>query len=153
YESSGRFNQNQLIVNVSHRLSRSASISGFYVLGRAKSDTDGSGTAPANPFDFTGEYNSSSQDVRHRIVMNGSFRIPLGVSLSPFVIVSSGRPFNITLGRTDFNGDTFYTERPRFATDLTKPTVRVTPWGAFDTDINGAGAVIPRNFGRGPSSL
>ena len=153
YESSGRFNQNQFIVNVSHRLSRNASLSGFYVLGRARSDTDGAGTAPANPFDLTGEYGPSSQDVRHRFVANGSFRLPWNVSVNPFVIVSSGRPFNITLGRTDFNGDTFYTERPRFATDLTKPTVRITPWGAFDTDINGAGQVIPRNFGRGPGSL
>lgn len=153
YESSGRFNQNQFIVNVSHRFSRTASMTAFYVLGRAKSDTDGAGSNPANPYDLRGEYGRSSQDVRHRFVVNGSFRIPWGVSLNPFVIVTSGRPFNITLGRTDLNGDTVYTERPRFATDLSKPTVVVTRWGAFDLDPNDAGQIIPRNFGEGPGSL
>ena len=153
YESSGHFNQNQFIVNVSHRLSRNASINAFYVLGKAKSDTDGTGSIPANPYDLSGEYGRSSQDVRHRFVVNGSFRIPWGVSLNPFVIVASGRPFNITLGRTDLNGDTAYTERPRFATDLTKPSVIVTRWGTFDRDPLGSGQIIPRNFGTGPGSL
>lgn len=153
YESSGRFRQNQFIVNLSHRLSRTATINAFYVLGKSMSDTDGAGTSPANPYDLTGEYGRSSQDVRHRFVVNGSFRLPWNVSLNPFVIVTSGRPFNITLGRTDLNGDTVYTERPRLATDLTKPTVVVTRWGAFDLDPNGAGQIIPRNFGSGPGSL
>jgi hypothetical protein len=153
YESSGHFNQNQFIVNVSHRFSRTASMTAFYVLGRANSDTDGTGTNPANPYDLRGEYGRSSQDVRHRFVVNGSFRIPWGLSLNPFVIVTSGRPFNITLGRTDLNGDTLFTERPRFATDLSKSSVVVTRWGAFDRDPNGAGQIIPRNFGEGPGSL
>ena len=46
--------------------------------------------------------------------MTGNFRAPWGISLNPFVIVQSGRPFNITLGR-DINGDTLNTERPAFA--------------------------------------
>ena len=153
YESSGHFNQDQFIVNMAHRFNRTSNINAFYVLGRARSDTDGTGTFPANSYDLTGEYGSSSQDVRHRFVVTGSFRMPWGVSLNPFVIVTSGRPFNITLGRTDLNGDTLYTERPRFATDLTKPSVIVTPWGAFDRDPLATGLIIPRNLGRGPGSL
>ena len=153
YESSGRFNQDQFIVNMSHRFNRTSNINAFYVLGRARSDTDGAGSFPANSYDLSGEYGPSSQDIRHRFVVMGSFRIPWGVSLNPFVIVTSGRPFNITLGRTDLNGDTLFTERPRFATDLTKPSVIVTRWGTFDRDPNGTGAIIPRNFGRGPGSL
>src|SRR6185312_3003577 len=153
YESSGRFNQNQFIVNMTHRFNRTASINAFYVFAKANNDTDGSNTNPANPYDLTGEYGRSSQDVRHRFVVNGSFRAPWGISLNPFVVVSSGRPFNITLGRTDLNGDTLFTERPRFATDLTKPTVVITRWGAFDLAPNGAGQIIPRNCGEGPGSL
>jgi Carboxypeptidase regulatory-like domain/TonB dependent receptor len=153
YESSGHLNQNQFIVNMTHRFSRSANMNAFYVFAKSNSDTDGVNTNPANPYDLTGEYGRSSQDVRHRFVINGSFRIPWGVSLNPFVVVSSGRPFNITLGRTDLNGDTVYTERPRFATDLTKPTVIITRWGAFDVDRNAAGQIIPRNFGEGPGQL
>jgi hypothetical protein len=153
YESSGHFNQSQFIVNVSHRLTRTANINAFYVLARANSDTDGTGTNPANPYDLRGEYGRSSQDVRHRFVVTGSFRAPWGVSLNPFVVVTSGRPFNITLGRTDLNGDTVYTERPKFATDLSKSTVVITRWGAFDRDPLATGEIIPRNFGTGPGSL
>ena len=153
YESSGRFNQNQFIVNVNSSFSRSASLNAYYVFSRAKGDTDGSGTFSANPYDFSGEYGRTSQDIRHRFVVTGSFRIPWGVSLNPFVIVSSGRPFNITLGRTDLNGDTLYTERPRFATDLTKTSVIITRWGAFDRDPLATGSIIPRNFGSSPGSL
>ena len=32
------------------------SLFGFYVFNRARSNTDGQGTFPANPYDFTGEY-------------------------------------------------------------------------------------------------
>jgi hypothetical protein len=153
YESSGRFNQNQFIVNVSSTLSRKASINAFYVFSKSNSDTDGANTYPANPYDLSGEYSRSSQDIRHRFVTTGSFRIPWGVSLNPFVIVTSGRPFNITLGRIDLNGDTLYTERPKFATDLTKSSVIITRWGAFDRDPLAAGQIIPRNFASGPGSI
>jgi hypothetical protein len=37
--------------------------------------------------------------------------LPKGISLSPFVIVSSGTPFNITYGQ-DVNRDTSFTDRP-----------------------------------------
>jgi hypothetical protein len=70
--------------------------------------------------------------------------------LNPLVIASSGRPFNITIGR-DTNGDTLFTERPAFATDLTKPGVIVTPFGAFDPNPAAGQALIPRNYGTGPS--
>jgi hypothetical protein len=63
--------------------------------------------------------------------------------------VSSGSPFNITIGR-DLNGDTLFTERPAFATDLTKPGVVITKFGAFDTNPAAGAQIIPRNFGQGP---
>jgi hypothetical protein len=152
YESSGRFNQNQFIVNVSNRLSRNSTLNAFYVLSHARSDTDGSGTFPANSYDLSTEYGASSQDVRHRFVMTGSFRVPWGISLNPFLILSSGRPFNITIGR-DLNGDILFTERPAFATDLTRPGVVVTKWGTFDPNPIPGEQIIPRNLGRGPGSM
>ncbi len=70
--------------------------------------------------------------------------------------------FNITTG-TDFNGDTLFTERPAFATDLnrqcnfgtaTNPNVRScvaqTTFGAFDLQPISGQTIIPRNYGRGP---
>jgi Carboxypeptidase regulatory-like domain len=152
YESSGRFNQNQFIVNVQNRFSRSSTIGAYYVFSKANSDTDGPGTFPANSFDLSGEYGRSSLDVRHRFVMFGNFRAPWGVSLSPFIIAMTGRPFNIIIGQ-DLNGDTLFTERPAFATDLTKPDVVVTRFGAFDPNPTASELIIPRNFGDGPGSF
>ncbi|MDQ2854698.1 MAG: hypothetical protein M3R68_00095, partial [Acidobacteriota bacterium] len=152
YESTGRFNQNQLIATLRGPIGRRGNFNAFYVFAKANSDTDGAGTFPANSYDLTGEYGRFSRDLRHRFVVTGSFRMPWNVTLSPFAIVSSGQPFNITVGR-DLNGDTLFNDRPAFATDLTKPGVIVTRWGAFDPNPTVGEQIIPRNFGSGPGSL
>jgi len=152
YDSTGRFNQNQLIVTLGSRLSRNISFNMNYALGKTKSDTDGAGSFSANPYDFSEEYGRWSNDVRHRLSLNGSFRTRWGISLSPFLIITSGTPFNITLGR-DLNGDTLFTDRPAFATDLTKPGVVITKFGAFDTNPVPGATIIPRNFGQGPGAI
>ncbi len=156
YESTGRFNQNQFIVNLNSRFHRNFSLTAFYVLGKANSDADGTGSFPANPYDFTGEYGRSSNDIRHRFVMNGTIRAPWGVSFNPFVIIRSGQPFNITLGR-DLNGDTRFTERPAFASAnadcLNIANIRCTRFGNFDITPDFNDPRIPRNFGEGPGSV
>lgn len=149
YDSDGVFNQDQLVLNFSNRFSRSFSVFGHYSFGRARSDTDSANSFPADPLDLAGDYGRSSLDIRHRLFVGGSFTAPWGVRFSPFVIVSSGRPFNITAGR-DSNGDSVFTERPAFATDLNKPGVVVTPLGTFDPNPGPGQQIIPRNFGEGP---
>ena len=46
YESSGRFNQNQMIVSFNNRLSRKFTLFSTYVLNYANGDTDGANTFP-----------------------------------------------------------------------------------------------------------
>jgi hypothetical protein len=152
YESSGRYNQNQFIVNVNNRISRNASLTAYYVLAKANSDTDGTGSYPSNPYDLSLDYGRASGDIRHRFVMTGNFRTYWGVTLNPFIILQSGRPLNITLGR-DLNGDTIFTDRPAFATDLSRPSVVVTKYGAFDLQPIPGEQIIPRNFAEGPGSF
>src|SRR6266436_1621637 len=152
YDSTGRFDQNQLIFTMNSRLSRNAIFNINYTYSRTNSDSEGAGTFAANPFDFSTEYGRSSGDIRHRFTLFGNYRAPWGISLSPFLIISSGAPFNITLGR-DLNGDTLFTERPAFASDLTKPGVIVTKFGTFDPNPGPGSQIIPRNFGNGPGSL
>ncbi len=155
YESSGRYNQNQFIVNFSSRLHRNATVNAYYVLAKANSDTDGAGSFPANPYDLSTEYGRASGDIRHRFVMMGNFRAPWGITLNPFVIVQSGRPFNITLGR-DINGDTLNTERPALApagADCSDTiNIKCTPFGNFKLTFAPGDVMIPRNFGEGPGS-
>jgi carboxypeptidase family protein/TonB-dependent receptor-like protein len=155
YESSGRYNQNQFIVNFNSRLHRNVSLNAYYVLSKANSDTDGTGSFPANPYDLSTEYGRASGDIRHRFVMIGNIRVPWGISLNPFVTVQSGRPFNIILGR-DINGDTLNTERPSLAPAgancADTANFKCTPFGDFKLTFSPGDVMIPRNFGEGPGS-
>ncbi|HMF57066.1 MAG TPA: carboxypeptidase-like regulatory domain-containing protein [Pyrinomonadaceae bacterium] len=151
FESTGRFNQNQLIVSLNSRFSRKLTLFANYTWNHARGDTDGANTFPANQYDLTGEYGRAAQDIRHRLFLGGTINaLPWGIRLNPFVVANSGRPFNITIGR-DTNGDTLFTERPAFATDLTRPSVVITRFGAFDTNPLPGATIIPRNFGTGPA--
>ena len=151
YESNGRLNQNQMIVNLNSRINAKISIFTFYVLNSAKSDTDGAGSFPANQYDTSSEYGRSSIDVRNRFVLGGSLVAPYGLRFSPFVIASSGSPFNITTGQ-DLNGDLQYTDRPAFATAATLHPI-ATAFGVFDTNPAAGIAIIPRNYGNGPGQF
>jgi hypothetical protein len=150
YESSGQLNQNQLLLGIGNRLNRTVSLFARYSLSKAESDTDGAGTFPANQYDLTSEWGRASFDVRHRFIVGGTINAPWGLRLNPLVIWTSGRPFNITTGR-DTNNDSLFTERPAIATDLTKPGVIVTRFGAFDPNPALGQEIIPRNYGDGPS--
>lgn len=149
YESNGRFNQAQLVLTLNNRFSSRLSFFANYTLNRAMSDTDGVGTFPSDNYDLSSEYGRSSQDVRHTFSVGGTFDLPFKIRLNPLVFASSGRPFNIISGR-DANLDSFFTDRPAFAVDLTKPGVIVTPFGAFDPDPAPGQQTIPRNFGTSP---
>jgi hypothetical protein len=152
YESTGRFNQQQLIVSLNNRFSQLLTLRANYVLNRARGDTDGLGSFPINQYDASDEYGRSLQDTRHRLTVFGTINaLPWGICLNPILIVNSGRPFNITTGR-DLNGDTLFTERPAFADErTTRAERRVTPFGDFDVNPKPGQTIIPRNYGTGPS--
>ena len=149
YESSGTQNENRLQIVVNSRLSPMVMLFGNYNLAKAEGDAEGN--FPANQYDFKGEYGPLSTDVRHRFVLGGSINVPmLKVVLSPLIIARSAFPFNITTGR-DTNVDTLFTDRPAFATDLTRPSVVATRYGNLDLNPLPGQQIIPRNFGRAPS--
>jgi hypothetical protein len=150
YESTGRFDQDQLLLNFKSNFSESVSLFGNYAFGRAKSDSDGAGTFPANQYDLTDEYGNSLSDIRHRFVLGGNIKAPLGISLSPFITFRSGVPFNITTG-IDNNNDTLFTDRPAFVTSPSEPGIVITRFGAFDPTPDPGDIIIPRNYGHGSS--
>jgi hypothetical protein len=152
YESAGLMNQKQWITNVNTRFSRNVSMFAFYVLGYANSNSDGAGASPSNPYNLAADYGRSSIDIRHRFTMMGNFTTWHGLQISPSVMIQSGSPFNITDGR-DMVGDTLFNSRPAFATDLSKPGVVITPWGALDPNPGPGEVIIPRNFGQSPGMI
>ncbi len=152
YESSGVFRQRQVIANVNARINSAFSLFGFYVWGHAKSNTDGAGSFPFNQYDLSSEYGRAGFDVRHRAFLGGSLTGPLNLRLSPFVVIHSGSPFNITVGR-DLNGDSLFNDRPSFATDLSRPSVVRTAYGDFDTAPLPSQIIVPRNWAEGPGTF
>jgi hypothetical protein len=148
YESTGRFSQNQLIFNVRSNFVEGVSIFANYALSKAKSDTDGAGSFPANSFDLTGEYSDAALDIRHRFVIGGNFKTFWGIGLSPFITFRSGVPFNITTG-TDDNGDSIFNHRPTFAQLAAACGERGYTNSFCNIDGRDPNAVIPRNYGRG----
>jgi hypothetical protein len=151
YESTGVLNQHQLLFNFRTTLSNKISLFGNYRLAFAKSDTDNVNSFPAYSYDLSSEYGVSSLDIRHNAFIGGSITLPWDVRVSPFIIMSSGRPFNITLGG-DPNGDSLQTERPTFA----QLNARCNQLGLTNSfcdisDADDPNAIIPRNYGRGPA--
>jgi hypothetical protein len=152
YESTGIFKQNQLIINSSARVSPKFTMFGFYMLNFARGNTDGPGTFPADQYDLSSEWGRTAFDVRHRSVMGGMITLPYKVSLSPFMIASTGGPYNITAGR-DLNGDTQFTDRPALASGPGPNVVRA-PWGQyFNINPTSADAIIARNYGQAPGQF
>ncbi|MBZ5624715.1 MAG: carboxypeptidase regulatory-like domain-containing protein [Acidobacteriia bacterium] len=148
-ESAGLYNQNQLIANVKAKLNAGFSLFGFYVLNHAMSNTDGAGTFPANPYNFAGEYGPASTDVRHRGTVGGSINFRWNVRISPFVVMQSGAPFDITAG-SDLYGTTLFNGRPGVASGMGQTGLIPTPYGLLDPNPSAGEALLPRNYGRGP---
>jgi hypothetical protein len=148
-ESAGLYNQNQLISNLNAKLNSGLTLFGFYVFNRAFSNTDGIGTFPANPYNFAGQYGPAATDIHHRATIGGSINLKWAVRISPFVVMQSGAPFDITTG-SDLYGTTLFNARPGITTDPAKPGLIETTYGLLDPNPTAGERLLSRNFGRGP---
>ena len=85
YESSGRFDQNQMFIGFNNRFNRTISFSANYSLSKTQNDADGQGGGlfPVNSYDLTGEYGRAGFDVRHRFNFFGTINLPWQVSSEP----------------------------------------------------------------------
>ncbi len=153
YESEAIFKQNQLIVNMNVRAGAKLTLFGYYTLNYANSDSAGANTFPSNPYNLLQDYGRAAFDIRHRAFVGGTVGLPYGFRLSPFMIASSGSPYNVVLNQ-DFVGSTVLNQRPAFATNPLNPNYVVnTPIGAFDTNLADLGAgesIVPINYLTGP---
>jgi Carboxypeptidase regulatory-like domain len=156
YESVGIYRQNQLIVNTNVRAGAKVMLVAYYTLSYANSDTDGANTFPSNPYNILEDYGRAAFDVRHRGIVVASFALPYGFRLSPFLVASSGSPFNVIMSQ-DFVGSSVLNQRPAFATNPLNPAdVVTTPLGTFDTNVDDLGpgeSIIPINYYTGPSQF
>jgi carboxypeptidase family protein len=151
-QSSGLYNQNQVIANVNSKVRGGVSLFGSYVFTKAMSNTDGLNTFPASPYSMAGEYGPALTDIRHRVSFGGTLSAPWAFSFSPLLTLYSGPPFDITVGH-DLYGDTLFNGRPGIATDPAKPGVIQTSYGLLDPNPTPDERMLPRNFGRGPGII
>jgi hypothetical protein len=152
-ESNGFSRTNQLIFspNVSYK---KLFLFGFYAYSRGKDDNEG---APADPYNLKAEWGPSTfADVRNRAVIGTNIPLPYQFSISPFLIMSSGTPYDITTG-IDSLDEGVAAERPSLAANV--PAASCTGaglqyeahYGCFN--LNPApGTEIERNSARGPAN-
>lgn len=94
-ESAGSSRSQQVVANVNATRAK-ATLFGYYALSWGRDNNEG---LPANPYDLRAEWGPSSySDVRHRVVMGGGVPLLAGVTVSPFVAINSGVPYNVTTG-------------------------------------------------------
>ena len=99
--------------------------------------------------DLRPEYGRAGFDVRHRVQLSGTFALRWGVRLSPMLIATSTRPFNITIGRDPKSGHCFH-RSSSFRDGRQPPSVVRTAFGAFDLAPMSGQTIMPRNYGVGP---
>ena len=150
FESTGSSRSDGLFVNFRSRLSNRVTLFATSRFYRERTNTDGPYDFPADSFDTSGEFGYGINDVHASTFIGSNISLPWKITMSGFIRATTGNRFNIITGR-DTNGDAVFTERPAFASDLTKPGVVVSNFGAFDPNPEPGQEIIPRNYGRGPS--
>jgi hypothetical protein len=159
YDSEGIFRQNQVIANVRTNIGSKLSLFGFYTLNYANSDLGSGGGGStvsfiSHQYDPMADYGRSQFDVRSRAVLGGTVSFPYAFRLNPFIIMSSGQPYNVTVGQ-DVNGDSIFNDRPALASTAScnvvqiTPGIACTPLGTFNTVPASGQATIPINIGTG----
>jgi hypothetical protein len=150
FESTGRSIAHEVNATVSGNLRPDVTLFGSYGFTRAMQDTDDLYSVPADSTNLAAEWGRAPVPV-HRVSVGGSISLPRNYAIYPFVTWTSALPFNITSGN-DTNLDSVFTDRPSLAQAGQAGAV-VTAFGVFNPNPRPGEAVIPRNFGIGPTTL
>lgn len=146
------FKENQLIVNMSARVSRNFSLSGFYNASWANSND---GTAE-NSYNLHDSYGRAHWVRPQWLFLMGNYSGPWGISFNPFLVAQGGRPYNYTTP-FDLTGDNYLNNRPAYAdaTDCTNDPTRYisTSYGCFDMTPAPGEALVPYNVGNSPAAF
>jgi len=151
-QSAGKTKTDRYSINLSFPNSEKLYASVRYSFLKSKSNVVSGSGSPDDPYDFSQEFAPTPYSGVHSISGYFSYTFPSKISISGDFYVSSGTRFNIYTGR-DTNGDGFFSERPAFATDLSKPNLVRTKYGILDPNPSATDELIPRNLGRGSKNI
>ncbi len=144
YESDGIYRQKLTFVKYEANFSKAVSMTVNYTLQFSEHDGNWMAT-PSNPYNFMQDYGRAGYDRRHQINLVATIKLPFKLQLNPMLVGATGAPYDLTVGH-DLNGDSFGSDRPAFATDLSRPSVVFTKFGAFDTDPMPGQTIVPHNY-------
>jgi len=151
FQSEGIYRENQMFVHFNVRAGAKLMLNSFYVLTYANSDTSSATSFPSNPRNILQDYGRSPYDMRNRFFLGGTIGLPHDFRLSPFMVVNSGAPYNITLSQ-DLIGTAHFNQRPTFADGATGPNIVTIPGlGSFNTVPAEGATPIPVDFLTGPT--
>ena len=150
FESTGRSNAHDVNATVSGAVGPDVTVFGSYGWTSAFQDTDDLYSVPANSANLSAEWGVAAVP-RHRASLGATINLPDDFAVYPFVTWASALPFNITTGY-DTNFDSVFTDRPSLV-DAGYPGAVRTPYGFFNLNPAPGEAVIPRNFGVGPTQF
>ena len=161
-ESTGNSSAQMLAIGLRANLNPMVTIHGGYTLSFAEGDTDSLSSPrfvvnavgfPAYSYDLGSEWAPSAFNARHSLFLVSSFNLPYGFRLNSMIVTSSPRRFNITSG-LDRNYDSLFFERPTFAQLAERcDQLQLTPSYCDVSGVSDPNAIIPRNYGKGPSSF
>ena len=151
-ESAGIYRQHLVVVNVNSRLNRKVTLFGYYTFNRARSNTDGVNTFPANQYSQAGEYGPAGSDIHNRGNIGGTVSSLWNLRFSPLIVMQSGSPFDIITSQ-DIFGSTVNTARPSLASDPNRTGVVRTSYGALNPNPLPGETILGRNAGRGPGQF
>ena len=150
--STGKTAVDRFSINLNFPNSQKLFASVRYFFTKSKGDVVSGSGSPFDPYDFSQEYAPTLFDGIHSVGGYFFYNLPYKISVGSDFSISSGTRFNIYTGR-DTNGDGFFSERPAFATDLSKPNLVETPYGILDPNPSPTDQLIPRNLGRGTKNV
>jgi hypothetical protein len=140
-----------LTIQVNNKLNQKLSFTAQYSVMDATNHggfTDGGrweNAIPSNPYNLREDWGRAGWVTKHNFNLTGTVMGPGGLQFSPLFFAYSGQPYDLTIG-SDLNSDTIANERPAFATDLSRPSVVSTKFGAFDTNPLPGQTIVPRNY-------
>ncbi len=145
------FKQDQLITSVNAKITKRLSMVGFYTLATANANGGGS-TNASNAYNLDQDYGRAAFVSRNQIFAMANYSGPWGLRFNPFLIASSGKPFNITLRTDPLNN--FFNQRPSYATASTAVADQVaTQYGLLNQNPQPGEKLVPMNLGNGPAAV
>jgi hypothetical protein len=146
----GVFKQDQLITSVNAKVTKNFSVMGSYTVSTANSTN-----SISNIDNMNADYGRAGFVARNQLFLMGSYTAPWGIRLNPFMIASSGRPYNLTLATDILNN--LGNQRPSFATAAQCATDNKqfvqTSFGCLNTQPAESDARVPVNLGNGPAAF